>query len=79
MKCLPETEKWLADNYIVYDQLVMRKADDQTKDSIIKQDFYNKYIKGKFNVLGIFDDRNQVVEMWRSLGLPCYQVAEGDF
>jgi len=26
-----------------------------------------------------FDDRNQVVEMWRGLGLPVYQVADGDF
>ena len=27
----------------------------------------------------IFDDRNKVVKMWRELGLPVFQVAEGDF
>jgi probable HAF family extracellular repeat protein len=26
-----------------------------------------------------FDDRNRVVDMWRSLGLTCLQVAPGDF
>jgi hypothetical protein len=27
----------------------------------------------------ILDDRNQVVDMWRSIGLPCFQVAPGNF
>jgi hypothetical protein len=27
----------------------------------------------------IFDDRDRVVAMWRSLGIPCFQVAKGDF
>jgi hypothetical protein len=26
-----------------------------------------------------FDDRNSVVKMWRDLGIPCAQVADGDF
>lgn len=29
--------------------------------------------------LGVFDDRRQVVRMWRELGLTVFQVAEGDF
>ena len=28
----------------------------------------------------VFDDRNQVVDMWRNgLGLQCFQVADGNF
>lgn len=27
----------------------------------------------------IFDDRDSMVAMWRELGIPCYQVAKGDF
>ena len=27
----------------------------------------------------LFDDRQQVVRMWRALGLTVFQVAEGDF
>ena len=26
-----------------------------------------------------FDDRDQVVKMWRGLGIECFQVREGDF
>ncbi|WP_457852111.1 phosphatase domain-containing protein [Mycolicibacterium conceptionense] len=33
----------------------------------------------RYTVAGIFDDRNRVVDMWRRLGLACFQVAEGDF
>jgi hypothetical protein len=30
-------------------------------------------------VVAVFDDRDQVVRMWRSLGLTVFQVAEGNF
>ena len=32
-----------------------------------------------FDVKFVLDDRDQVVEMWRDMGLPCFQVAPGDF
>jgi len=31
------------------------------------------------DVFLVVDDRNKVVDMWRSLNLPVFQVAEGDF
>ena len=34
---------------------------------------------GKDNVAMVFDDRQQVVDMWRQNGLTCFQVADGDF
>ncbi|KAB1900519.1 5'-hydroxyl kinase, partial [Micromonospora sp. AMSO31t] len=36
-------------------------------------------IKDRYRVVGVFDDRQQVVRMWRSLDLTVFQVAEGDF
>ena len=27
----------------------------------------------------VFDDRDKVVQMWRENGVPCFQVAKGDF
>lgn len=60
-------------------KLYMRKSDDFRKDAIIKEEIYNERIKGKYNVLMVLDDRNQVVEFWRSKGLTCFQVAEGNF
>lgn len=60
-------------------QLHMRKTDDFRKDSIIKEEIYQNEIEGKYNVLLVLDDRNQVVDFWRSKGLTCFQVAPGNF
>lgn len=59
--------------------LLMRKDSDDRKDSIVKKEIYDEHIKGKYNIKYVLDDRNQVVELWRSLGLTCLQVADGDF
>lgn len=60
-------------------QLHMRKSSDTRKDSIIKEEIYQDHIEGKYNILLVLDDRNQVVEFWRSKGLTCFQVAPGSF
>ena len=74
------TERWLEKYGVECNGLLhMRATDDTRKDSIVKQEMYKKVIEGKYNVLFVLDDRNQVVEMWRGLGLTCLQVAEGDF
>ena len=79
-KYYQETVNWLTTKGIPFDALFMpRNPDDQRKDFILKQEVYEKHIKDKVNVLFVLDDRNQVVDLWRSLGLTCLQVAEGDF
>lgn len=81
--CFDATYEWLTRQfeYEVLDpsNLHMRSAGDMRKDSVVKEELYRENIEGKFNVDFVLDDRNQVVEMWRSLGLRCLQVAEGDF
>jgi predicted kinase len=62
-------------DYILY----MRKTEDNRKDSIVKKEIYENNIQGKWYIHFILDDRNQVVDFWRSVGLTCYQVANGDF
>lgn len=74
-----QTEKWLEDHIISYDNLVMRTEGDSRKDSVIKEEMFNQYIKDKYNVWFVVDDRDQVVKMWRDLGLTCLQVNYGDF
>lgn len=79
-----ETFEWLMKNKMPYlssnhHSLNMRAEDDIRKDSVVKQELYEAHIKGKYNVLFVLDDRDQVVELWRSLGLTCLQVAPGDF
>lgn len=74
-----KTEGWLAQHGIDYDLLVMRPAGDSRKDAIIKRELFDAHIAPSYNIVGVLDDRNQVVEMWRGLGLFCAQVAPGDF
>lgn len=77
--CREETANWLHDAGINYDMLLMRKMDDYRPDTKIKDELFEEYIAGKFNVIAAFDDRNVVVQMWRDKGIKCYQVALGDF
>lgn len=79
-ECRELTEQWLrAHTAVSYPELYMRKAGDNRKDSIVKEELYREHIQPNYYVDFILDDRNQVVEMWRSLGLTCFQVAEGNF
>lgn len=73
------TERWLIDNALPADSLYMRAAGDHRKDSVVKHELFDKNIRYTYNVLGVFDDRNQVVEMWRAIGLTVFQVADGNF
>lgn len=77
--CKDLTMKWLIKNKIPFDNLLMRSANDMRKDSIVKQELYENYIKDQWNVLFVLDDRQQVVNKWRELGLRCLQVQEGNF
>ena len=76
------TRKWIYDNFHIPESditLFMREYKDSRKDSIVKKEIYEKYIKDNYKVLIVFDDRNQTVDMWRGLGLQCLQVNYGDF
>ena len=60
-------------------ELFMRKQGDHRSDDEVKKDIYEKILKNLYTVELVIDDRNQVVNMWRDLGLSCWQVAPGDF
>lgn len=77
--CMPETHKWLHDNNIPFNLLLMRSSGDNRNDAIIKKEIYEREIKPYYNVLAVFDDRNRVVDMWRSLGITTLQVDYGNF
>lgn len=77
--CKEETIKWLENNEVEYEALYMREAGDTRKDSIVKAELYKEHIEGKYNIDFVLDDRNQVVQMWRDLGLKVFQVADGNF
>lgn len=77
--CRAETEAWLDKHEISYDHLFMRPEGDMRKDSIVKAELFDNHVRDNYDVKFVLDDRNQVVDMWRSMGIKTLQVAEGDF
>lgn len=74
--CREDTEKWLS-KYVSYDILKMRRVGDNRSDDIIKRELYEEYIKEKYNVLFVIDDRMRVCRLWYSLGLFVFNVNQG--
>lgn len=75
--CQNDTEKWLVNYNVPYDMIFMRKTGDKRKDVIIKKELYETYIKDKFNIIAIYDDRPQVIRGWRELGFFVFDVGKG--
>lgn len=74
-----QTVQWLDAQSVPFDELYMREPGDFRPDEIVKEGIYRDLIERRFTVIGVLDDRNKVVAMWRRIGLVCFQVAEGDF
>lgn len=74
------TEAWLDSVLDFTPPLHMRRAGDVRPDYVVKAELFAEHIAGKYRVAGVFDDRDQVVNLWRRrLCLPTFQVADGDF
>lgn len=79
--CLNKSIEWLnkhtnlEGNYDIF----QRRINDTRADYLVKYELYNEYIRNKYNVTMVIDDRDQVVRLWRALGLRCIQVADGNF
>ena len=72
------TIAWLDKHNVNYDILHMRPQGLLYKpDNDLKQGWLDTIKKDR--VAMVFDDRQQVVDMWRANGLTCFQVADGDF
>lgn len=93
-QCHDDTVRWInhkfcnSKNFIFHEiaadvrheyKLFMRGPDDKRCDTIVKRELYETVIKPKYDVVLCLEDRTRVVNMWRKLGLNCFQVAEGDF
>jgi len=75
-----QTWNWLQDHGIDPGMLTrMRSAGDHRPDHVVKREMLKASIEGGFTPTAIFDDRDQVVAMWREEGIPCFQVAPGAF
>jgi predicted kinase len=59
--------------------VLMRKTGDSRADFIIKYEIFMQEIAESYNVLNVYDDRLQVIQMWRDIGVRCYDVAGNTF
>lgn len=78
--CREATEEWLRVYVgVPWEALHMRPAGDMRKDSVVKRELFDRHVREHYDVRRVYDDRGQVVAMWRLLGLTCLAVAEGNF
>lgn len=73
------TKRWLKANGVVYDELWMRAEGDRRPDDVVKAELFDTHVRDRFDVRFVLDDRNRVVDLWRRMGLKCWQVAYGNF
>lgn len=88
-----ETEQWLHDHGVFKDVPLltldewpcentfrMRRSDDYTPDDQLKRAWLHALSeRDRKRLVGVFDDRDKVVAMWRDNSVACLQVAPGNF
>ena len=71
-----DTLIWLDRYKVKFDYLIMRRAEDNRKDTVIKEEVLRAI--GLEHIKCAFDDSPSVVKHFRSLGITTYQVTEYD-
>lgn len=66
--------KWTLDA-----MLWMRDNTDQRHDDVVKMDHLSEMYLSGYNPVLALEDRDRVVAMWRSKGIQCFQVKEGNY
>lgn len=72
--CRKETQEWLDNLGLTGYPLFMRTKDDYRKDTVVKMEIYENKISHDYSILGVFEDRISVTNMFRNLGLKVYSV-----
>jgi len=78
------TVQWLKKYDVPFNVLKMRPTTHPfayMKDDDLKKHWLDTIFPDwqKNRIVAVFDDRDQVVKMWRSNNIPCFQVNYGDF
>lgn len=74
-----QTRTWLARHGAPGGDIFMRREGDHRPDHQVKVELLQQLRDAGHEPIMAFDDRNAVVKMWREIGVPCAQVADGDF
>jgi len=71
------TEKWLTQHGLNDYKAIYTRADgDHRQDAAVKYDMLREIVKNYY-VIGVFDDREQVIDMWRTAGIHVFDVGQG--
>lgn len=75
------TLEWLDGNgfYFESDDVFFRKNKDIRPDWVVKEEMWREISSQGYKIVGMFDDRNQVVRRARSLGLKVFHVDHNNF
>ena len=63
------TSNWLGDNKVPYDELHMRRDDDNRMDYIIKEEILFE-LQERFEIIHAYDDNPSVIALWQRHGIP---------
>lgn len=74
-----QTSMWLMKQGLEHVDLLMRADGDFREDCVVKREHYMRLLSQGVSVLCVFEDRDQVVDMWRGMNVPCFQVRKGDY
>lgn len=75
----PETEYRPFFQKEISKRLFMRPSDDHGDDSVVKPNLVRQIIEIYGQPLAMFEDRDRVVAAVRAMGVPVFQVQEGNF
>lgn len=79
-RCRAATERWLDALRFPAGRVFMRRDGDYRPDYTVKEEILDRHLKlTPADVLCVLDDRDQVVDMWRTRGFRVLQVADGAF
>lgn len=70
LSCMVETKRWLVETAgLSYEMMIMRDINDYRPDYIVKEENLDKMLGFGFNPQIAFDDKLEVIEMYRRRGL----------
>lgn len=73
------TLDWLDKNNIYFDELVMRKNNDFRKSPEFKKENIFDLINEGYDIFCAFEDRQDCVEMYKSIGVFVFSVANQEY
>ncbi len=81
------TNSWINRNSAMIDFVLMRPEGDRRSDTVVKIELVSQWLEDFGSRMGVekqdiafaLEDRDKMVDAWRSWGIPCWQVRAGSY